>query len=117
MVSRTGDRRFSEPQLIMKRSGIVPSEIEVITVNQNDRPLEEDTMKKLYRSREHCQIAGVAGGVAQYFNVDPLLVRLTFIILGLSAAPGIIIYAILWVLVPKEPTLLEEFEDSKTSKL
>ncbi|MEB3886898.1 PspC domain-containing protein [Lyngbya sp. CCY1209] len=69
-------------------------------------------MKRLYRSRTHSQIAGVAGGVAEYFNVDPLLVRLTFIILGFSAAPGIILYAILWLLAPLEP----ELEDRKTSE-
>ncbi|MCC6375052.1 MAG: PspC domain-containing protein [Moraxellaceae bacterium] len=58
--------------------------------------------KKLTRSREHNIIAGVMGGVADYLGWSPFKVRLLFIIISsLSAAvPGILIYVILWCVMP-----------------
>ncbi len=58
--------------------------------------------KKLTRSREHNIIAGVMGGVADYLGWSPFKVRLLFIIISsLSAAvPGILIYVILWFVMP-----------------
>jgi len=58
--------------------------------------------KKLTRSREHNIIAGVMGGVADYLGWSPFKVRLLFIIISsLSAAvPGILIYVILWFIMP-----------------
>lgn len=59
--------------------------------------------KRLYRSRTDKQIAGVAGGLGDYFNVDPTLVRVLFIILTLLGGPGILIYIVLWLVMPEEP--------------
>ncbi len=58
--------------------------------------------KKLTRSREHNIIAGVMGGIADYLGWSPFKVRLLFIIISsLSAAvPGILIYVILWCVMP-----------------
>jgi phage shock protein C len=58
--------------------------------------------KKLMRSREHNIIAGVMGGIADYLGWSPFKVRLLFIIISsLSAAvPGILIYVILWFVMP-----------------
>lgn len=59
---------------------------------------------KLYRSRSDRMVAGVAGGLAAYLHVDPLLVRLAIVVLVLANAPGIVIaYIIMAVLVPEEP--------------
>lgn len=58
---------------------------------------------KLYRSRKERMIAGVCGGIAHHFNVDPTLIRLIallFIFLGGSA---VFVYLILWLVVPLEP--------------
>lgn len=58
--------------------------------------------KKLARSREHNMIAGVMGGIADYLGWSPTKVRLLFVIISsLSVAvPGILIYVILWFLMP-----------------
>jgi phage shock protein C len=48
-------------------------------------------------------IAGVCGGIAEYFSIDPTLVRIAFVILALSGGPGAIAYLILLVLIPMEP--------------
>ena len=59
--------------------------------------------KRLYRSRENRQIAGVCAGLAEYFNVDPTLVRLVFVAMFLLGGPGILIYIIMMIVVPEEP--------------
>lgn len=59
----------------------------------------------LQRSREHRIIAGVCGGIADWLGWSPTLVRILFVLVSiLSAAfPGIIVYIILWVLMPQRP--------------
>ena len=64
-----------------------------------------DLRRRLYRSRSNRMIAGVTAGLADYFDVDPTLMRVIYILGSiLSAAfPGLLIYGILWVIVPDEP--------------
>ena len=57
---------------------------------------------KLYRSRTDRKIAGVCGGLAEYFDVDPLLVRIGFFVFALCASAGLWAYLLLWLLVPEE---------------
>lgn len=62
-------------------------------------------MKRLYRSSNHKMIAGVCGGIGEYFNIDPTLVRVGFVLLALPGGlPGLIPYLILWVIVPTADT-------------
>ena len=58
--------------------------------------------RRILRSRNERLIAGVAGGLATYFNIDPLLVRLGFAVLALMNGVGILLYLILWLLLPNE---------------
>ena len=61
-------------------------------------------MKRLYRSRSDNKISGVCGGLAEYFNIDPTIIRVIFIILLLPGGfPGLIPYVILWIVVPLKP--------------
>lgn len=59
-------------------------------------------MKKLYRSKRNRIIAGVCGGIGEYLDVDPTLVRLLWVLLSFQGI-GIIVYVIAWVIVPEEP--------------
>jgi phage shock protein PspC (stress-responsive transcriptional regulator) len=60
--------------------------------------------RHLRRSRTNRRIAGVCGGLAAYFGVSPTLIRILFVLLGLpGGAPGILIYLILWLVMPDEP--------------
>ncbi len=60
--------------------------------------------KRLYRSTDQRMIAGVCGGIAEYFNIDVTIVRIIAVILLLpGAAPGFLPYVILWIIVPKKP--------------
>jgi len=60
--------------------------------------------KKLYRSVTDKKIAGVCGGLAEYFEVDSTVVRLIFIaLLLLGVGPALLLYLIMWLVVPEEP--------------
>jgi len=58
--------------------------------------------KRLTRSTNNQMIAGVAAGIANYFNVDPTIVRLIFVVTALAGGPGILAYLIMWLLMPED---------------
>lgn len=58
-------------------------------------------MQKQFRlSQNDKVIAGVCGGLAEYFNIDPLLVRIGFVLFSFSFGGGLIAYILLWLLAP-----------------
>lgn len=57
--------------------------------------------RRLTRSSRNRVIAGVCGGVAEYFGIDPTIIRVIFVLLGLLAGPGVLLYLALWVILPK----------------
>ena len=60
-------------------------------------------MKKIYRSQKDKKIAGVFGGLGELFSIDPTLLRLAFVFIGLITGvfPAIIAYLVGWVIIPK----------------
>jgi phage shock protein C len=62
-----------------------------------------DPTRKLYRSKTNRKLAGVCGGLAQYFNVDATLIRVLFILLAVLGGSGLVLYLAMWIIVPKEP--------------
>jgi len=63
----------------------------------------EEQPKKLYRSQKDRLIAGVCGGLGEYFNLDPVLLRIIFVALTFINGSGIILYLVLAIIVPNEP--------------
>lgn len=63
------------------------------------------THPPLRRSRSNRMIAGVVGGLADYFGLDPSLLRVIYVLVSIFsvAFPGILVYIILWIVVPEEP--------------
>lgn len=63
--------------------------------------------KRLKRSRNDRMIAGVCGGLAKYMDVDPTIVRLVFALGTLFTVvfPGVLIYLVMWIVMPKESGL------------
>jgi len=59
--------------------------------------------KRLMRSANDRVLAGVAAGLAEYFNIDPALVRILFVIIALisGGVTGILIYIVLWIIMPE----------------
>lgn len=64
---------------------------------------------RLYRIVNGKVIGGVAGGLAEYFGIDPTIMRIIFILLTLIGGGGILIYLILWIVVPEKYTLYPPF--------
>ena len=62
-----------------------------------------DMEKRLYRSRNDRKLAGVCGGIAEYYGWDPTLVRVAWIVLTLLGGSGILIYLIMWLVMPESP--------------
>ena len=59
--------------------------------------------KKLYKSSKNKMIDGVCGGIAEYFNLDPTLVRIALVIFCAMGGSGIIAYIIMAIVMPRNP--------------
>lgn len=60
-------------------------------------------VKRLYRSSKERMIGGVCGGIAEYYNTDPTIVRLLFVLLLLASfGTAVIGYLIAWIIIPKK---------------
>ena len=70
--------------------------------------------KRIYRSRTETMVAGLAGGLAGYFEVDPVLMRLGFVAACVLTAivPVLLIYLVGWIIVPLEPLPLTHQQTS-----
>lgn len=65
--------------------------------------------RRLLRSSTNSRIAGVCGGVAEYLNIDPTLMRLAWVLLTLIPGcifGGIVVYVLAWIIIPKAPLAL-----------
>ncbi len=62
---------------------------------------EETIMeKRLYKSKTNKKVAGVCGGIGEYFNIDPTLVRLGFVALSFLAGGGLLVYIVAAIIIP-----------------
>jgi phage shock protein PspC (stress-responsive transcriptional regulator) len=61
--------------------------------------------KRLYRSETNKVLGGVCGGIGEYFSLDPVIIRLAFVIFTLMGGSGILLYIILWIVVPPKSAL------------
>ncbi len=59
-------------------------------------------MKRLVRIKEGRWLAGVCGGIAKYFDIDPIIIRLLWIAFTLAFGVGLIVYIVAWILIPEE---------------
>lgn len=60
-----------------------------------------ETTERLYRSKTNKVIGGVAGGLADYFNIDVVLARVIFVLLALFGGGGVLIYIVMWIVIPE----------------
>ena len=66
---------------------------------RHDQPVQA----RLTRSETDRRIAGVCGGIAEYFDIDPTVVRIVFVLVALMSGVGVLIYVVLWIALPKGP--------------
>lgn len=62
--------------------------------------------KRLYRSKKEQMICGVCGGIAEYFDIDPTIIRLIWAIFALSGS-GVLVYILAAIIIPEEPNVYE----------
>jgi phage shock protein C len=60
------------------------------------------TAKRLMRSKEK-KVAGVAAGLANYFDLDPTIVRILFVVIFFAGGASLLAYLIMWIVMPEEP--------------
>ncbi len=63
---------------------------------------ESNKIKRIYRSNTERILGGVCGGIAEYYQVDPVIVRLIWIAICLLWGVGILLYLIAWIIIPKK---------------
>ncbi|NOY36116.1 MAG: PspC domain-containing protein [Chlorobi bacterium] len=66
--------------------------------------------RRIYRDPDNSVLGGVCGGMGAYFNLDPLIFRILFLILFFGAGTGLILYIILWIVVPEAKTTAQKLE-------
>lgn len=75
--------------------------------------MEKNGTKKIYRSCQNKIIGGVCGGLGEYFEIDPIIFRLIFVILLVSAGTGLLLYIIAWIIIPLDPKCPEDDDNNK----
>lgn len=77
-----------------------------------------ENVKKLYRSREDRMIAGVCGGLGEYLNVDPTLIRLVFVLGFFATASGVFwAYLIMMIVVPEAVPASQDVVDTTSEEV
>jgi phage shock protein C len=59
--------------------------------------------RRLYRSHRDKIIGGVAGGLGEYFDIDPVIVRIAFVVLTVAGGWGVLAYVLCWIIIPVNP--------------
>ncbi len=72
--------------------------------------------KKLYRSSRGKIIAGVCTGLGEYFEIDPVLIRALFIIALFSGGIGLLLYVVMWMIMPKEEAVFSPLSPTESSE-
>jgi len=72
-------------------------------------------VKRLYKSRKNKMIDGVCSGIAEYFDIDPVMVRIVFILFAVLGGSGIVAYIVGMIIIPPHPGVNEEENRDKSS--
>lgn len=83
---------------------------DIIDEDEQPRKSAPKQAKKLYRNPDNKVLGGVAGGLAAYWGISPLLIRIGFVLLSFYYGIFIIVYIILWIAVPKAKTTKQKLE-------
>ncbi|HEY4506680.1 MAG TPA: DUF2807 domain-containing protein [Candidatus Paceibacterota bacterium] len=121
------DIEFGIAEHLKNKSGVISNEDinKVITEMGQPEDIDEDpsspkqeqnkthdTAKKLYRNTEDQVIAGVSSGIATYLKIDPLIIRMIFVVSLFAGGAGVIVYLITWVVLPEAKTPAEKLQMS-----
>lgn len=84
-------------------------------ISDNDGPSSRDKFSspgyhRMYRDTDHRIIGGVCSGMGAYWNIDPLIIRIIFVVLALGGGLGVLVYLILYVVIPEAKTTAQKIE-------
>lgn len=96
--------------ILGKPEDIAGSGEESSTTEKRPPVYEKQYSKRLYRDPENAVLGGVCSGLAAYFSIDPLIMRLVFVALFFAGGASILIYLILWIVLPKAVTVAQRLE-------
>ncbi|MFA5328488.1 MAG: PspC domain-containing protein [Prolixibacteraceae bacterium] len=101
--------RMGKPEDFMEpEEEVVAEQAQAQETNQNS---DQKTRRRLYRDGENRVIAGICSGMAAYFNIDMVIVRIIFVLMFFVIGPfNLLIYFILWIAVPKAKTTAQRLE-------
>ena len=69
--------------------------------------------KKLYRSRSKRMVAGICGGIGEYADIDPTIIRLALVVFVFVGFSGVLAYLVAWLVIPEEPAFIEKPSEGK----
>lgn len=115
LVSRLGNKRqvvdMSDIEYLISILGdpeVITNEDE--TQNKKQFHSTDRKYRRVFRDTESRVLGGVCSGLAAYWNMDPILIRIVFIILVLLGGSGLLIYLILWLIIPEAQTTAQKLE-------
>jgi len=84
-------------------------------ISDNDGPSSRDKFSspgyhRMYRDTDHRIIGGVCSGMGAYWNIDPLIIRILFVIFALGGGLGVLVYLILYIVIPEAKTTAQKIE-------
>jgi len=84
-------------------------------VLEEEEPINEELQgkkatRRIYRDPDNRMLGGLASGIAAYFNVDPIIIRVIFVLLTLFYGTSILVYVLLWVIIPEAKTRSQKLE-------
>jgi phage shock protein PspC (stress-responsive transcriptional regulator) len=80
------------------------------TMGSQEGSFQQSASKRLYRDEQGGSLAGICSGLGYFFGLDPVLIRIGFVILTILGGSGILLYIILWVVIPEAKTTAEILE-------
>jgi phage shock protein PspC (stress-responsive transcriptional regulator) len=72
--------------------------------------VQHSRYRRIYRDPDNRILGGVCGGLGAYFNIDPLVFRLLFVVITLAGGAGVLLYIIFWIVVPEAKTTAQKLE-------
>lgn len=103
------DHRNSRDFIIRSYPSLNAIEFVKITLMHLEQPPPASTQfRPLFRSDRNRVIAGVCGGLGIYFGIDPTVIRVLWVIFSVIGGPGLMIYLVLWLIIPSERSLQKD---------
>lgn len=69
--------------------------------------MQQTSYRRLFRSEKDRMLAGVCGGIADFLRVDPSIIRLLWVLFTLAGGSGVLVYIILWIILPNESEVVK----------